>query len=902
MIEPQLSSALGDGATIVTATRHLSRALIRQYDRKKKQEGMTAWESADILPWDAWINRCWLAIEPTISKPPVVLSDSQLESIWVKLIERDIDRHAADAAPLWSTGASARAAIRTLTLVRQWNIDIRQISVSTHDDHRCFVRWLRTFESLCKKENWIEFPNLANLLIAHIDKVNIARIVLVGFDRVLPLQRTLTHAIDQAGVEVTILAPEGLADPVRTYAEFEDDLSQWMSAGQWTRKKLEAEPSCRIAVVAPDLAKSRDNIEYALRQTLCPRDIVDIGDRASLPFHISLGTSLASQQIIRSALNLLSALNHQSVSVDLISDLILSPHVRGSAQERTERGNLDLRLRQKLPVLANLRQVSELLEFEQNIDGKQSCPVLTEVLEATLRLVAQFPARGTFSDWSKYFDRALAVLGWPGTVNLDSENFQAVTALREQFSRLAELDLTAGKIGYDAAINWLRHRLEAEVFQVEETQTQVEVLDVLESVGLDFDYLWFGGLVEADWPPRLNIDPFIPVSVQRENGIEAASATGTLDFARLQQRRLFASAREIVVSCHRFESDIALEPSPLINFPTPCEKISIAVPPKIDQLINLQRPEQELIEDSHGPAVDPDEIILGGTSLIQAQSLCPRGAFARYRLGAEPTQDNQFGLDHFERGALVHKVLELVWHSLGNSKELSAISPFKLEKLIAQCADRASKRYRASSGCGESFFTSVQRWIVSTVSEWLELERMRAHPFEVLSLEKSTSLQLAGLDLQFKIDRIDKLEDGTLVLIDYKTGTGNSIVDWREDRPLSPQLPLYALSQSDTIEAISWGQVKLGQCRFIGLSNRYEFAKKDTEGVNVKKFDHQLDFVAQFGSWEGILKHWSSALTTIAMEFVSGDANYDPANHGVCISCPTPVICRNGDRFIFDQN
>ena len=901
-MEPQLSTALGEGATIVTATRHLSRALIRQYDLKQKQEGMTAWESADILPWDAWINRCWLAIEPTLLNPPVVLSDPQLESVWTELIEQDIDHHASDSAPLWSTRAAARAAIRSLTLVRQWDIDIRQTNFSSHDDHRCFVRWLRTFENICKEKNWIEFSNLARLLIAHVDEMNLARIVLVGFDRVLPLQCALIHAVEQAGVKVTNLAPRGFIDPVRVHAEFENDLSQWMAAGQWARKKLEAEPDCRIALVAPDLARSRDNIEYALRQTLCPRDIVDIGDRASLPFHISLGTSLGDQQIIRSALHLLGTLSHHNVSVDLISELILSPHVHGSDQERVERGKLDLKLRQKLPLLANLRPVSELLALENNYGGEESCPVLADVLATTHQLVTQFPARSTYSNWSWYFDRALSVLGWPGTVNLDSENFQAVKALREQFSRLAELDLTANKIGYDAALNWLRHRLETEIFQVEETQTQVEILDVFESAGLDFDYLWFGGLVEADWPPRLNIDPFIPISVQREFGIESASVPGALDLAKLQQKRMFASAREIVVSRHRYESDIALAPSPLINFPTPCEKISIEVPPKIDQLVNLQRPEQELVEDSLGPALDSDEIVLGGTSLIQTQSLCPRGAFARYRLGAEPTLDNQFGLDQFERGALVHRVLELVWQSLENSKELRAIPSVKLEKLIAKCADRASRRYRSASGCGEHFFLSVQRWIVSTVSEWLELERMRAQSFEVISLEEPTNLELAGLDLQFKIDRIDKLEDGSLILIDYKTGASNSIFDWMEDRPFSPQLPLYALSQSNTIEAISWGQVRLGQCRFIGLSNRYEFAKDGADGINVKIFERQLDFVEQFGTWEGMLQHWTRTLESIAMEYVSGDARYDPRNHGVCTSCPTPVICRNGDRFILDQN
>ena len=901
MIQPQVSSAIQDGATIVTATRHLSRELIRQYDLNKKQEGITAWESADILPWDAWINRCWLTIRPALPKPPVVLSDPQLESIWTTLIQRDIDRHAADSAPLWSTSASARAAIRSLTLMRQWNIRVEQLGASAHEDHRCFVRWLRSFERMCKKENWVEFSNLANLLIANIDKLPRSSIVLVGFDRVFPLQQTLIHSLEESGVKATNLGSVENGNPVRACAEFEDDLSQWMAAGLWTRKKLESEPDCRVALIVPDLAKSRTNIEYALRQTLCPKDIVEIGDRASLPFHISLGTSLADQQIIRIALNLLSVLSNQNVSIDLVSDFILSPHLHGSDQERLERGKLDLKLRQKLPVLTNLGQVREFIEFERSSSGQDSYPVLRDIIDATHQLIARFPARDTFSNWSKYFDRALSILGWPSSINLNSENFQSVKALRDQLSRFSELDLISSRISYDSALSWFRQRLETEIFQVEEKQTQVEVLDVFESAGLDFDYLWFGGLVEADWPPKLTIDPFIPVSLQREIGIESASVASTMHFAKLQQKRLFSSAREIVLSRQRNESEILLEPSPLISFPTPCESISVAVPPKIDQLVNHKRPDQEYTEDSYGPAIAPDETVSGGTGLIQAQSLCPRGAFARYRLGAEIARDNQHGLDNVERGALLHRVLELIWHALGNSKELEKISSANLERLVIQSADRASMRYRSSSGCGEHFFLSVQRWVVSTVGDWLELEKQRSQPFQVLGLEKSVSLELAGLKLQFKIDRIDELDDGSLVLIDYKTGTGNSIVHWQEDRLLSPQLPLYALSQRDTIEAISWAQVKLGQCRFIGLSNQYEFARDGAEGINVQKFDHRTDFVEQFGNWEGMLQHWTSALKSIATEFVEGDARYDPSNHGVCVSCPTPVICRSGDRFMFDQ-
>jgi hypothetical protein len=282
--------------------------------------------------------------------------------------------------------------------------------------------------------------------------------------------------------------------------------------------------------------------------------------------------------------------------------------------------------------------------------------------------------------------------------------------------------------------------------------------------------------------------------------------------------------------------------------------------------------------------------------LIQAQSLCPRGAFARFRLGAEALHDNEPGLDTLERGSLVHKVLEMTWQSLGTSSELHSISLDQLEELISQCSMRALRRFQPGSGCGDQYFLSVKRWLVATLLEWFSIERYRNQPFEILSVEQKSQLNLAGLPLCFKIDRIDRLDDGSLILIDYKTGSRNSVNNWTSERPQAPQLPLYALSQESPIEAVTWAQVRLGQCQFIGLSNRHEFGVEGAGEIGVKKLEQHKVIAEHFSDWNGLLSFWNQALGSIATEFINGDARRDPANLGVCTHCPTPVICRNSDR------
>ncbi len=42
--------------------------------------------------------------------------------------------------------------------------------------------------------------------------------------------------------------------------------------------------------------------------------------------------------------------------------------------------------------------------------------------------------------------------------------------------------------------------------------------------------------------------------------------------------------------------------------------------------------------------------------------------------------------------------------------------------------------------------------------------------FEVLETEAMRTVQVAGLTFDLRLDRIDRLNDGTLLVIDYKTG------------------------------------------------------------------------------------------------------------------------------------
>ncbi len=112
------------------------------------------------------------------------------------------------------------------------------------------------------------------------------------------------------------------------------------------------------------------------------------------------------------------------------------------------------------------------------------------------------------------------------------------------------------------------------------------------------------------------------------------------------------------------------------------------------------------------------------------------------------------------------------------SKIMSAASC--TNKLPDGTADRMPRPYL------ELEATRLQRF----VAEWLDFEATRL-PFTVAETESARTIQIDDLELDLRLDRIDRLNDGSLLVIDYKTGNVAPKA-WELPRPDDVQLPVYA--------------------------------------------------------------------------------------------------------------
>ena len=102
---------------------------------------------------------------------------------------------------------------------------------------------------------------------------------------------------------------------------------------------------------------------------------------------------------------------------------------------------------------------------------------------------------------------------------------------------------------------------------------------------------------------------------------------------------------------------------------------------------------------------------------------------------------------------------------------------------------------------------------------WLEVEAGRP-AFRVIACEERHTLDIEGLPVRVVVDRIDQLDDGRLVVIDYKSGRNDSAESWAAPRITEPQLPIYAaLAFPDReVAAVALARVTRDTPAFLGVS------------------------------------------------------------------------------------
>jgi ATP-dependent helicase/nuclease subunit B len=882
----EIDAWLRAGGCVVTASERAARALGAAYHRSRRAEGLTAWPAPHIQDWDGFLRTAW---QQRCTDDRMVLSALQEQSLWADVVSRDGPRAALLEGPRHRVGQMAMDAHRLLCLYAPRFLQ-SHARPGWQQDAAVFSRWLAAFDEVCRTQqalSAVRLPvELAEKLKTEID--DRSPLLLAGFDRILPTQRAL---FDVWGTWRE--APRN--DPAEDVALYQatDEQAELTACALWCKHHLAANPHARLLIVTQDAAMRRGEIERTFSNFLIEESAQPSTYRggASL-FEFSLGVPLSQVTLARGAHLLLRWLT-DAIEEPALDWLFSSEVTAANADESRSLTAFMRALRRR-----NLQRTRwRLGAFLNQRPGAMPGAALPGTWVARMMQARQLLNQATRAqrdaiEWAELTSGILRTAGWPGGRALSSAEFQVVRRWDRILNECASLGFSGQSMAWPDFLATLERASHETLFAPESQDAPILIAGPAESAGFTADATWFLGAHENAWPANGATHPLLPFDVQREAEMPHATAQLDWNLAAAVTARLLASAPQVRFSYSRQAEGVEAHASRVIAKITgkPVALPSQLCAPAVPDVKTVEFEDRSRIPFS---VVHIEEgLIQGGSSVLTAQSQCPFKAFATARLGAEQWEPAEPALTAAQRGQLLHAVLHAVWsgppRGIRSHAELVEIPDLRAfveehvstvlrERMPAAARDEMPQRY----------LLLEEMRLVELVTAWLRYELTRI-PFTVAETELDRNVAIHGLALKLRLDRVDRLANGTQLVIDYKSGNV-SPTSWDLPRPDDVQLPLYAGfaldRETQELGGLVFAKVRAGQHGFAG-----------------RVLDARSQLLRDLGSQSALVKRpftaeelidWRDYIEKMAMDFIEGHAEVNPREYPrTCEHCGLEALCR----------
>lgn len=887
-IQPLLEP-IDRGVLILTPNSRLKNKLIESFNQHHQQLGSLVWQAPQAYSLTEWLNEHYqrLVDRALLDVPATPASDFVLQRLWLDIVHND--PVGAELINPHRLASDAQTAYRTL---QRWNLDVSVLEGPEHADKTApLLQWIAAFEQLLGQHELCTPEHIQQTVIACYQSGLVAKeaeLLLLGFDDIPPLHHALFTAMaHQVHARATFDTTPADREPQHLLVHCHSQLDEIRAAACWAQAILKTNPAASIGIIAPNLGQIRKTVEQVFVEVLEPQYSLPETARYTLPFNFSAGVPLGSVPLIHDTLSLLQ-LNLYRIDTTAIIDLLSSPFwAIADALEVAEALSWQLKKLQRSRIkTSQLRQLchrqSEVSETLPDLPAVPSWQWLDQALQSFETLRRQRAARLLPGQWLELFEAQLRQLGWPGSRRPDSNEFQQLTQWYQLQEKFCQLEVTGTLLSCDEALNLLTQLAGSEHFQAQTPDSPVQILGILEGAGLQFSHCWVLGMSQQNWPPVPEPNPLLPLNLQRQYAMPHADADRELAFAERLTAGYRHCAPQVVFSYPSFEGDTPSPPSALVK-----ELQSVSAddllqfadtslrtgwPEYLQQIVDHQQ--LEWINTATGPAVTPTELpqLRGGSQILKNQAISPYAAFLLHRLGAQQPDPAVMGFTAMQRGQILHDALSDIWKALKDQQTLLQQSDEELKTLVDGCVHNHIQRFRRREPdfFGETYTALEQQRQAQLIRRWLELEKQRP-PFTVVANEETITANFAGLPLTLRLDRMDKLSDGELILIDYKTGVP-SPKSWGGERPDEPQLPLYCLCylqhQATDISAVMFAQINAKDIAIKGLGGLSTHHPDILSAADAEALDLPPD-------WLLIREHWQQQLSLLATTFLQGDCSLD---------------------------
>ena len=731
--------------------------------------------------------------------------------------------------------------------LQDWRVPLDEvIRRSFGIEEKQFAAAAKLYIETLSGNSWIDDSGLLNELIRGLSdqtmdtSETVSRSVcMAGFDRISPALRTFLDLLESGNVRVTEAVANAIAGTVTSVCKI-DQAAELRAAGAWAREQLIDDPSIRVAIICPELESNASQVLRLVREGFVPgwqiaprqhRDAVDI----------SYGRSLADYPAIHVALMLLRWV-HAGLKSREVSILLRSKSIEAGSS--AARSRLEQRLR-RLP--DRLWSPEDLLGVLQVSPEDIAENTWNQSIGKIAETKKHYREKATPAKWAERFDRLLAEVGWPGSESPDSHQFQLLNRWRDLLNEFAALQRVEPALQFSTAVTRLSQLAGESVFQPEADHEVLPVLGVLEAAGMEFDKIWISAFDARHWPSSGNQLAFVSRQLQKDYGMPDATARETLEFSRQQLQRLRHSADEVVLSWALLDGDVPLQMSPLLE-ELADTTMSAADDPgwyasKLSASALLVA-----VADDPVPPVTAEEVVSGGAYTVQRQASDPFSAFAYGRLRVNDLQSFQSGLSARIRGSAIHGALSNLYSGHPAQSDLLQWTDDDWKKRAAVAARKSLAHLERYANSSLLRIIEMEQLRIERIIFRFAIEEKQRENFRVAMTEEKLEYSGHGIRLGLRVDRVDVMDDKSVLVIDYKTGAEKGLTN-RDDELNDLQLMVYAFALQN--------EYAIGGIGIINL---------DTRKISFKK-------AVQDDSWDERYARWGSE-TDAAIDAISkGDAS-----------------------------
>ena len=851
-----ISSAVGEGVTVITATQRLARYLVSE----SAQYRSSVSRFPKILSLEAWLRQEWRQQAETREPLSRLLISSEIDALWREVISQYESQ--TNTFSLLQPEAAAALAARCRASLKDHRIPVASEQVRTsfasESDTACFLKWLDRLDIRLKHEDWVMPEDLPEL-IANDKRAQDSEVWFLSEEAPVP---SVESALSNRFRVVRWFHSTSVDDDISTMAYPTRD-AEIAAAAKWGfRQHEEGKVS---AIVLADYQRDRPLLEHELRELFGSSD----QEFTALPVNFSRGTELAKVPMFRDALLLLGLIVQDLGRAELTA-LLRSPFFGWLDTDRNDKATVIAHLFNSKRAGFELRHVLEAL-------GKVVPKSPLETALSVARVDRLSSLRLSACEWRDRVSSLLQTAGWPSASGLDSVEYQQLQLVDRLFDQIEANSLDHEPYPLTLFVSRLRSVLSTALFQPQTEVGKLQVMSLADTTGLSFEAIRIVGATSESLPSKPSLLSFIPWEICRYYQISKIDEEAHEKVAARLIGQL-SSVGEVTCTYHRVSDGTAKLASRF------CDLSHEEAPSNARTDKGIVVP-LESIDDSVGLTTNLPNQQAGGVSLLEQQASCPLKAHLHHKLGIKPLEDKAEGLTPGERGGVLHEALKHLFSSLENSDQIKALTAADREVLIEAAADAAARGLKASvrERVGLSTLDLECQRLNGVLATWLELEGKRDSSFTVELSEEPLEWECDGLNLSLKVDRVDRLSTGQRIVIDYKSSAGQTATDWSQSPLKSPQLPCYSQVIAN-VETIAIGQVSMNEPVYLTLGA--DIGLDDADKRSKKAMDR-----AGVSELSDLKEQWLADLRSLVSAFIDGSAVPTPSP-SACRYCHYTAICR----------